>query len=204
MIESAVSFHTRPVVKTSASRMRAKALAAGKGYLFCSFLATFLFTCAGSSSLQPSGTRRIIPRVPFFPQEIYQCGPASLAMVLNYWGVTITPESIADEIYSPSAKGTLNVDLALFAEKKGLKAYPYRGGMEDLKENVDSARPLIVLVDYGFGPYERNHFMVVVGYDAGGVVVNSGKDREKWIAQESFLKAWGRTKFWTLRIEPKG
>lgn len=31
-------------------------------------------------------TSHIIKKVPFYPQETFQCGPASMAEVLNYWG----------------------------------------------------------------------------------------------------------------------
>ena len=39
-----------------------------------------------------------VKQVPFYPQTQYQCGPASLATVLNYWGRHVTPEQIAQEI----------------------------------------------------------------------------------------------------------
>jgi hypothetical protein len=44
--------------------------------------------------------------------------------------------------------------------------------------------------------------MVVVGYDMEGIIVNSGKMREKRMDWDSFLSRWMRTKYWTLRIEP--
>jgi len=50
------------------------------------------------------------------------------------------------------------VDMGLYAEKKGLKAIQYAGSLEDLKRNIDSNYPLIVLVDYGFWVYQKNHF----------------------------------------------
>lgn len=145
---------------------------------------------------------QLIQNVPFFPQEIYQCGPASLAGVLNYWGILIIPEEIASEIYSRSAKGTLNVDMAWYAEKKGLKADFYKGSVEDLKNKIDSGFPLMVMVDYGFGLVRQNHFMVVVGYSDDRIIVNSGREQLKKISLKSFTKSWERTKFWTLWITP--
>ena len=145
----------------------------------------------------------LIDGVPFFTQEAYQCGPASLAGVLNYWGLKITPGEIAAEIYSPNAKGTLDVDMVLFPERKGFRASQYRGSLEDLKKNIDSSRPLLVMVDDGFWVYEKTHFMVVVGYDAEGLIVNSGMEQHQFIPQNRFLRSWERTKFWTLQITPK-
>ncbi len=145
----------------------------------------------------------LIENVPFFPQEIYQCGPASLAGVLNYWGTLITPKEIASEIYSRSAKGTLNIDMVLYAEKKGLKADFYQGSVKDLKDKINSGFPLIVLVDYGFGMVQQNHFMVVVGHDDNGIIANSGRERLKSISLKGFNKSWKKTNFWTLWITPR-
>jgi ABC-type bacteriocin/lantibiotic exporter with double-glycine peptidase domain len=163
----------------------------------------FLGSCAGTDKVQEARSFRIIENVPFHPQETYQCGPASLAGVLNYWKIPVSPEKIAAEIYSGGAKGTLNIDLVLYAERMGLKANSYEGNLEDVRGNIDSGRPLIVLVDYGFWVYQKNHFMVVVGYDENGIIANSGREQHQRIAQKDFLKVWERTKFWTLRITPK-
>lgn len=95
------------------------------------------------------------------------------------------------------------MDMGLYAEKKGLKAIQYAGSLEDLKRNIDSNDPLIVLVDYGFWVYQKNHFMVVVGYSENGLIANSEKEQHKVFPLGSFLKSWERTKFWTLRITPK-
>ena len=162
-----------------------------------------LFACAGVSKNRESGPIRIIESVPFYPQESFQCGPASLAGVLNYWGFSISPAEIAAEIYSPSARGTWDVDMVLFAEKKGLKASQYQGSWEDLKRNIDSNQPLVVLIDDGFWVYQKDHYMVVVGYAEGGVIGNSGKERHQFIPLNRFLRSWERTNFWSLRITPK-
>ncbi|HXZ37454.1 MAG TPA: C39 family peptidase [Thermodesulfobacteriota bacterium] len=147
-------------------------------------------------------TARAIEGVPFFPQEQFQCGPASLAGVLNYYGLRITPAEIAAEVFSRSARGTLDMDMVFYAQRKGMKAEQYAGSLEDLQGSIDSRRPLIVLIDQGFWVYQNHHFMVVVGYDKGGIVVNSGKEENKFISLDSFLKTWEKTKFWTLRITP--
>ncbi len=175
----------------------------GWGPSLCFLLPILLFGCAGVSQNRESGTIRIIENVPFYPQEEYQCGPASLAGVLNYWGFNIPPAEIAAEIYSPKARGTLDLDMVLFAEKKGLKASQYRGSLEDLKRNIDSNQPLVVLVDEGFWVYQKDHYMVVVGYEEEGLIVNSGKERHQLLSLGRFLRSWERTNFWTLRITPK-
>lgn len=145
----------------------------------------------------------MIPNVPFHPQEEFQCGPASLAGVLNHWNINVSPEEIASEIYSKSAKGTLNIDMVLYVEKRGLKARQYRGNLEDIKTKIDSGYPLIVLVDEGFLAYQKNHFMVVIGYGGEVILANSGRERFKFIPVKNFMRSWEKTKFWTLWVTPK-
>jgi predicted double-glycine peptidase len=158
-------------------------------------LLVFLYSCATFQGISQS---HIIENVPFYPQTNYQCGPASLAGVLNYWGIKVTPDEIAGEIYSSSARGTLDIDMVLYSMKKGLRASQYEGTIGDIRKNVDSRHPIIVLVDYGFSLIQKNHFMVIIGYNDHGVIVNSGKDSKKFISEKDFLKSWEKTKFWTL------
>ena len=160
-------------------------------------------SCAGVSPPGNVQASHVIRNVPFYPQEEYQCGPASLAGVLNYWGLETSPEEIAAEIYSKSVKGTLNIDMVLYVERRGLKARQYRGSLEDVKTKIDSGYPLIVLVDEGFLIYQKNHFMVVIGHAEDGILANSGREQHKFIPLKDFLRSWGRTKFWTLVITPK-
>jgi hypothetical protein len=170
-------------------------------YLFLLILPFFL-SCAGVPPVRDSGKTRLIEDVPFFPQEIYQCGPASLAGVLNYWGVRLSPEEIAADIYSPSARGTLTMDMVLYVGKKGLNVSHYQGGLEDLKQKIQSGFPLIVMVDYGVWVYQQNHFMILLGYNERGILAHSGKEKEKFIPYGDFLWSWEKTKYWTLLVTP--
>lgn len=140
----------------------------------------------------------MIEGVPFYPQEAYQCGPSSLAAVLDYYSIDISPEEIAREIYSKSARGTLNMDMVFYAENKGLVVRQYSGSVEDIKQNIDAGGPVIVMVDYGFSLYQKNHFMVVIGYNNKGIISNSGREQFKFIPFHDFHKTWRKTKFWTL------
>ncbi|MBI4687785.1 MAG: peptidase C39 family protein [Nitrospirae bacterium] len=173
-----------------------------KRLLICGISCLLLYACSTTDirqGLNPS----VIENVPFHPQEDYQCGPASLAGVMNYWGMNITPENIAKDIYSGSARGTLNIDMVLYVNKNGLEGLQYQGRWDDLKAKIDRGYPLIALVDYGFYVYQANHFMVLIGYNDKGVIANSGKKERLFIEKEKFLKIWGKTNFWTLWVKPK-
>jgi predicted double-glycine peptidase len=143
----------------------------------------------------------VISDVPFFPQEDYQCGPASLASVLTYWGIHNAPDEIGREIFSKSARGTLTIDMMLYTQKKGLYVEQFKGTMEALRNSVDSGNPLIVLVDYGISVFQKNHFMVVTGYNDHGVIVHSGQSQNKFLPEKDFMAAWKKTAYWTLLIK---
>lgn len=158
--------------------------------------------CAAPLQHGRSGKGDVRLSVPFFPQERYRCGPASLAGVLNYWGVETTPEGIAEEIFSASAKGTLDMDMLLYPRRHGLRSTMYAGSLQDLRDRIREGHPLIVLVDMGLSFVQKNHFMVVVGYNDEGVFVHSGKEREGFIPFEDFERIWERAGRWTLLIQP--
>src|SRR6516165_888048 len=75
-------------------------------------------------------------RVPFIPQETYQCGPAALAMVLQYYGAAVGPDEIARELYLPSIRGTLNLDLEFFARRRGFQARSFAGTLEQARAEL--------------------------------------------------------------------
>jgi predicted double-glycine peptidase len=170
-------------------------------YLLPLIFIFFLSACVTVQKIPESGRHHIIDHVPLYPGGSDQCGPVSLATVLNYQGVSVTPEEISRAVFSESAGGTLNIDMIIYAQKKGLHAEQYQGSMDDVRRNIQLGNPLIVFVDYGFSFYQKNHFMVIVGYNENGVIVNSGDAREKFIQREDFLRLWRKTNFWTLLIK---
>ncbi len=158
--------------------------------------------------VQPPPGAVIISNVPFYEQEDFQCGPAALATVVNYWygkkpGRELLPvERIIADIYSPTARGVLGLDLEIYAGKLGFQVRQYRGSIADIKAQVDRGVPLILLVDFGFLAYQVNHFMVSTGYTPEGIIFNSGKKENELITDDELTGIWKKTGFWTLSIEP--
>ncbi len=169
-----------------------------KAYVISLLLLFILNSCLKTTSLQEPKSSNIIKNIPFFPQEKYQCGPASLAGVLNYLGHNILPDTIAEDIYSEFTKGTLNIDMVLYAQKKGFITNQLRGNIKNIKSYIDEGHPVVVMVDYGFWVYKQNHFMVIIGYNEEGVIANSGLEEHKLIPFDEFEKIWGRAGYWTL------
>ncbi len=146
-----------------------------------------------------------VKQVPFYPQTQYQCGPASLATVLNYWGRHVTPEQIAQEIYRPGMKGTLSLDLWQYAKAQDFQASVRQGSWELLETQVSRERPIIASLNLGFRQVPLGHFLVVVGVDPEdkSVIAYSGVEKNQRIPFDRFKKAWEKTNYWSLLIEPQ-
>ena len=119
----------RPVPMREASRFL-------KAFFGLLCLCMLLLSSGCATTEKVSGERLTVVEVPFFPQETFQCGPAALATVINYWygktGAvkTLMPEEISGEIYSPSARGVLGIDLELYARKQGFQAQQIAGTID--------------------------------------------------------------------------
>ena len=146
-----------------------------------------------------------VKQVPFYPQTQYQCGPASLATVLNYWGRHVTPEQIAQAIYRPGMKGTLSLDLWQYAKAQDFQASVRQGSWEFLETQVSRERPIIAFLNLGFRQVPLGHFLVVVGVDPEdkSVIAYSGVEKNQRIPFDRFKKAWEKTNYWSLLIEPQ-
>jgi len=154
------------------------------------------------SITRPSQTVTI-EEVPFFPQLDYQCGPASLAGVLSYYGVNVEPDEIAESIYRENIRGTVSLDMVLYARERGFAATWLNGNPDDIIEAVDRGKPVIVMIDRGFSLAKVYHYMVITGYSFNGVIANTGTTPQKLISWETFMSQWEKTRNWTLLITPK-
>jgi peptidase C39-like protein len=167
------------------------------------------FNAVGSAasdhgSLAPADSSHQHVAVPFFPDDTDQCGPATLASVLTYWGIQTDPRTLKEEIYLPKLKGTLPLDLLLAAQARGFKAEIYQGSLDDLKSELKEGRPLVALLDLGFAIFPQGHYVVVTGYDdqRQGVYVHSSMEKDVLIPYERFLRSWDKTGRWTLLATP--
>jgi len=180
----------------------------GLTVLVLALLALLATACAGKGPdhLPPhllSLDERVIPGVPFHPQTTGQCGPASLASVLNLHGDPATPQEIAAHVLRPDLRGSLTLDLALWPRSRGFTTRWYAGSVQDIAVRVLQGQPLVVMLDQGLGPVSSNHFVVVTGHAPEAVLVHDS-DKGPWqrMAWPRFLRQWERAGRWTLLVEP--
>lgn len=145
-----------------------------------------------------------IEGVPFFPQKDRMCGPAALASVMEYYGGADRFDEVAKEVYSEVLKGTLPVDLLIYAREKGFNARYYEGGFEDLKGNLAAGRPLILFLNLGIAEYPVGHYVVAVGYNdrASTIIAHSGMKKESFISYKKLKRTWSMTGYSTLLLTP--
>jgi tetratricopeptide (TPR) repeat protein len=144
-----------------------------------------------------------IPDVPFHAQEKYQCGPATLAMALDWSGVSVTPDELILKLYSPARKGALQVEMMGVTRQYGRLAFAM-DGLDALLKELAAGHPVIVLQNLTFNWAPTWHYSLVVGYDreSATIIMNSGVTQRYVVDWAVFIKTWKRASFWGLLILP--
>ena len=140
-----------------------------------------------------------LTEVPFHPQGEYQCGPASLAMTLEWSGVSITPDQLKPQVYTPSRKGSLPPDMIGAARRQGRVAYPIHR-IEDILREVAAGHPVIVLQRLRSLFQSSWHYAVVIGYDLDQrkVILHSGVEAREILSIDEFADTWQSWGHWGL------
>ena len=139
-------------------------------------------------------------KVPFFPDKTDQCGPATLAGVLTFWGKPVQPAELRQEMYLKKLHGTLPMDLVLTAKTHGLQTEMVRGDLDTLRTELKAGRPVVVMLNNGFSAVPVDHFVIVTGVDdeKKGVLAHSAGKANQFIPFKKFMKVWEKTDYWTL------
>ncbi|MDR3204217.1 MAG: C39 family peptidase [Deltaproteobacteria bacterium] len=145
---------------------------------------------------------RLIPEVPFIPDDSNNCGPSALASVLTFHGRPTTKEEVAEEVQRRSLKGSLGPDLTIWARKHGFTAGFKSSKPEELIELIVNQKPVILLLDVGIGAIRKGHFVTALGYGPHGLVVNSGLIQQQIMPWSKFLTQWYKSGNFALIIDP--
>jgi hypothetical protein len=144
--------------------------------------------------------------VKFFPQEEYQCGPAALAMALNWAGKNVTPEMLAPEVYLPTRQGSLQLELLANARRRGTVPYVVRPELQALLTEVAEGHPVVVFQNLGLSWYPKWHYAVLVGFDLerDQLVLRSGTEERHQVPLAVFERTWRRGGYWAMVVMPAG
>ncbi len=141
------------------------------------------------------------------------CGPACLAMVLNFWerGRRFDQKTIATEIYDAEAQASYNSEMVLYPRARGFQAWSFQGDLGTLRSLLLAGIPAVVLTR-PVKQIGKGHYRVVVGIDdeRRQVVFHDpffGPLRA--MRFKDFLKVWelgpdrNRCR-WTMAVVPEG
>jgi len=163
------------------------------------FLVVAAIAIAGNGGRQ-AGVVRL--NVPLQKQPYNLCLPASVSMVLGYWGLEITPEEILKHV--PIYKdGTTGEDLRRFVETLGFRGFLAQPPFEDLVQHLKKQRPIIVSL---LAARNGRHAMVLVGVDPAGRQVwlnDPASGAARHMAVDDFQKQFDASGRWTLLIVPR-
>ncbi len=147
-----------------------------------------------------------LAEVPYFAQDAYQCGPASLAMVLNAVAIPVTPETLKPELYLPERHGSLQVEMMAAARRHGAVSYQLAPVLNDVLREVAAGTPVIVLQNLAYAWYPVWHYAVVVGYDIerAEIILRSGPEQRQILPMRTFEYTWARSGYWAMVALPPG
>ncbi|MBC53757.1 MAG: hypothetical protein CMQ34_15235 [Gammaproteobacteria bacterium] len=147
----------------------------------------------------------LVPDVPFFPQEDYQCGPAALATVLGASQVQVTPDALVPLVYVPGRQGSFQIEMVAAARSYGRLAYQLPPTLQAMFSEVRRGHPVLVMQNLGLDWYPQWHFAVVKGFDLqqGHVILNSAVTENYTVPLATFERTWARADHWAvLVVEP--
>ena len=150
--------------------------------------------------------RAELEAVPFYAQDEYQCGPASLAMVLEAGGKAIPPEALRPQVYLPDRQGSLQIEMLAAARRNGFVAIELSPKLSDLLAEIAAGNPPVVLQNLALDWVPVWHYAVAVGYDLKDrqIVLRSGTERRLVMPLSTFERTWERGGYWAMLALPPG
>lgn len=144
--------------------------------------------------------RAELTTTPFFAQELFQCGPAALAMSLGATGIQVTPDAIQPDVYIPAREGSLQPEMLAAARRHGALALTIAPNLTALLTEVAAGHPVIILQNLGLSWMPRWHYAVVVGYDLDRkeILLRSGLTERQSMTMRTFEHTWARSQYWAM------
>lgn len=141
-----------------------------------------------------------LTKTPFFPQELYHCGPAALATALNAIDVKVSPDQLVPEVYIPSRKGSLQIEMLAAARRHGALAVKIEPELGAVLKEIAAGNVVLVMQNLGLSWAPSWHYAVVVGYDLDKELVwlRSGTFERFEMSLSAFQRTWARSKYWAF------
>lgn len=157
--------------------------------------------CAVSPHREFAGAAPVeLAAVPFVAQTTDQCGPASLAMVLNYAGADVSLTQLRSRAYLPARNGALQVEMLAATRLSNRIAHRIAPTTGALLQNLSDGRPVVVLQNLGIAWRKKWHYAVLIGYVPAedSFVLRSGPLRRLLVKRRRFEKSWDAGGRWAM------
>jgi tetratricopeptide (TPR) repeat protein len=167
------------------------------------FAAALLTGCAAQGVREVTQNTQLprqheLSNTPFFPQELYQCGPAALATALNAIDIKVSPDQLTPEVYIPSRQGSLQIEMLAAARRHGAVPYVIPPTLDALLKEIATGNNVLVMQNLGLSFAPSWHYAVVVGYnlDKELIWLRSGTFERFEMTLSTFKRTWARSQHW--------
>ncbi|QTP55468.1 PA2778 family cysteine peptidase [Billgrantia sulfidoxydans] len=175
------------------------------GVLLLGFWLLVLTGCASTPRLAES-TEQALPRqaaidgVPFHSQREYQCGPASLAMVLNHGDVDVAMESLIPQVFIPGREGSVQPEMLATVRRHGRIPFVLDNSFDALLTEIAAGHPVVVMQNLALPAWPMWHYAVAIGYDleAEEMTLHSGEEAARIESFRRFDATWARSDRWAF------
>ena len=150
--------------------------------------------------------RTYIDGVPFHAQRDYQCGPASLAMVLNYAEVDVSVDTLIPQVFLPNREGSVQPEMQSTVRRYDRVSFVLDGNFASLLEELDAGHPVVVMQNLSLPLWPMWHYAVAIGYDLDEqlLTLHSGEEANRQESFRRFDATWARSERWAMVALPPG
>jgi ABC-type bacteriocin/lantibiotic exporter with double-glycine peptidase domain len=130
-------------------------------------------------------------KVPYFKQDTdYTCGPATLQMVLAFYGIRISEEKLAKLLETNDDVGTRHNSMIDFSREEGFNVFVNTcSKVEEIRRFINEGKSVIVHFLEPDG--NVGHYSVVVGIDDNSIFLNDPWNGENFEMNiPDFEKRW--------------
>ncbi|MDP2152521.1 MAG: PA2778 family cysteine peptidase [Methylotenera sp.] len=174
-----------------------------KGLMLAFFL---LLNACAATGVRETVQNKELPRqhelteTPFFPQDLYHCGPAALATALNAVDIRVTPNQLVPEVYIPARQGSLQIEMLAAARRHGALSVKVAPKLDAVLKEVAAGNVVVVMQNLGLSWAPSWHYAVVVGYhlDQEKIWLRSGTFERFEMTLSTFQRTWARSEHWAF------
>ena len=140
--------------------------------------------------------------IPFHDQTGYFCGPSALATVLHRTGIDVDPNVLAEQVYLPGRKGSLQIELVAATRTMQRLTVTIEPSLQGILSELERGYPVLILQNLGVAWLPVWHYAVVIGFDPvqQDFILRSGNQQRQLFKAHRLLKTWERADRWGVVV----